>query len=142
MEPDYSGTNESARNFSDFLDSQFELNRPYEANPIENTDIGIDYKTTAPYWHEVMKDHFSSKPSIPKIASAILPRANTAGGGYGDNHPRHGGSGSGILNAQQKEKSVYHKPQRCNRLLGSESISGVVKQGWSIAKVLIYSYDL
>ena len=133
-ENDYSATNESANNFMSFLDEQFALSRPFELGPIKDTDIGEDYRTTAPFWHDVIRDHLSSKPALPKAPPVNIPRINTASTSSRSISTGRTRNCSGILNGSHK--STYQSVPHCNRLLGSEDISSVVKQGWSIAKVI------
>ena len=117
----------TSNDFLSFLDEQFEQNRPFESGPL--IDIGEDYRTTSSYWHEVIRDHKTSKPAFPRTASIGNRRLNL------NSFSRKSTDNlncSGILNANRHTK-VQHI--HCNRLLGSEDMGTVVKQGWTIAKV-------
>ena len=123
----------ASNDFLSFLDRQFEENRPYESGPL--MDIGEDYRTTSSYWHEVIRDHKASKPAFPRTASLNAHRLNL-NTSSSNSKPGDKMNCSGILNANR-----HTRIQRlhCNRLLGSEDIGTVVKQGWTIANV-IYIY--
>ena len=129
MEESSQGYGDS-NNFLDFLDEQFEANRPYEAHPL--VEVADDeYETTTPYWHEVIRDHRTGKPNLPKTASLDLPKMKT-------NAPRRSDSvnlqseSSGILKCKIKRNKP--RSDRCNRLLGTDDLSTVLKQGWTFAK--------
>jgi hypothetical protein len=124
----------TSNDFLSFLDEQFEANRPYEAAPLVDVPDD-DYETTTPYWHEVIRDHHTSKPSLPKTASLNLPRVKTSTksrrNGTSSSDPVRGES-SGILKCKIKKNKS--RADRCNRLLGTEDLSTVLRQGWTIAK--------
>ena len=134
----YAGTTSTANEFMEFLDQQFDNARPYEASPL--IDAGEDdYKLTKPYWHEVIRDHRTNKPNLPQAKTPSAPRGrssttSTSTARGGKERPPLGvaqNTSSGILRSRNEKKP--HQ-DRTNRLLGTEDLSTVLKQGWTIAK--------